>query len=93
MARTKLPRYVKPGPSNGAADKMYACLNYLEGKWPGQAYVKAPFYFAACFAWYNALSWEQQMRVADVVSAFTDRGERVAQSIAKTLPPAPRFPF
>jgi hypothetical protein len=28
MARSKLPRNVRPGPSNDPADKLYACLNY-----------------------------------------------------------------
>jgi hypothetical protein len=51
MARSQLQRNVKPGPSNDAADKMAAAMNWPIGKFQGGAcYVRAPFHFDACWA-------------------------------------------
>lgn len=78
--------------SNNPADKLFACLNYPVIK-ASADYVRAPFYFDACRAWYDSLSWEHRGIVAMVISAYTDGDRIVAERIAADLPPAPRCPF
>jgi hypothetical protein len=94
MPRSNISRNVKPGPSNDAADKMHAALNWSIGKFKGgTSYVRAPFYFDACWQWYQGLTQAQQDWVTYVVDAFTHWGELNAERYAARLPPAPRCPL
>jgi hypothetical protein len=78
--------------SNDRADKLLACLNYTVTK-ASSDYASAPVYLDACRTWHDRLSWQQRETVALAISAYTDRGEIVAERIAASLPPAPRCPF
>jgi hypothetical protein len=81
--------------SNNATDKVLACCNYMIGKRGRKDadYAKAPFYFDACWAWYQRLPPEHRETVSLVIDAdaFSDR--EFAEHYAASLPPAPRCPL
>jgi hypothetical protein len=95
MPHSKLPRNVKPGPSNGAADKLYACMNYRTGRGNKKdaGYLKAPLYYDACWDWYQGLTKEQKDWALYTIDNFTAFGEEQAKHCAARLPPAPRCPL
>jgi hypothetical protein len=59
----------------------------------GGSYVEAPFYFDACWQWYQGLTEDQQDWVTCVVDAFTSWGEEAGQRYAARLLVAPRCPL
>ena len=94
MTRSKLPRNVKPGSSDSAADKMCAAVNWPIGRSKrGRTYRSAPYYFDACFEWYLRLSSVQQGWVSCVVDAFISDGAKWAERYAECLPAAPQCPL
>jgi hypothetical protein len=95
MARSNLPRNVRPGLSNDAADKLYACMNYTIGHLTSKdgSYRKAPLYFDACWEWHQSLTEDQRGYVLDVIDNFTNWGPEHAKRCAARLPPAPRCPL
>jgi hypothetical protein len=94
MARSKLPRNVKPRRSNTPVHKMCAAVNWPIGRSKrGTSYRKAPLYFDACFDWYLSLSGVQQGWVSCVGDAFTSHDQKLAERYAECLPAAPRCPF
>jgi hypothetical protein len=70
MARSKLPRNVKPGPSDDPADKLHACMSYRVGRGSKRDadYLKAPLYYDACWDWHEHLSGDQQDCVTYVLA-------------------------
>jgi len=76
----------RPGMSDNAREKLAACLNYSAtpsgaGKHP---------YFDACAQWFNNLSPDDKETVLDVIDCVASSHSDIAESIAATLPPAPR---
>ncbi len=92
MARTA--RTVKPGLSDDARDKLLAALNWKIGEWKrGADYQRAPMYFDACLAWHQQLSADQQETVLTLADVVGSAHKGAAESIASSLPPAPRCPL
>jgi hypothetical protein len=80
--------------SDDPRDKLLAALYWSYGKLKGSTvYQKAPMYFDGCLQWHERLSANDKrtcLTLADVVaSAHRD----AAESIAASLPPAPRCPL
>jgi hypothetical protein len=90
MARTSA-RNVNPTMSSDPRDKLLAALNWHYGKFKDTiTYATAPMYFDACLAWHQRLSADNQeacLTLADIVGS-AHKG--AAESIAASLPPAPR---
>jgi len=93
MARTA--RTVKPSLSDDPADKLAAALNYpIGGKWKRSAeYAKAPMYFDMCLKWYQGLSADDHETVLTLADVMASAHKAAAESIAASLPPAPRCPL
>ena len=56
-------RTAKPSLSTAANDELLACLNWPMGKWKRKTdttHQAAPFYYDACWEWYQRLSVDQQ---------------------------------
>jgi len=88
MARSSA-RNVRPSLSDDPRDKLAACLNYSAtpsgaGKHP---------YFDACAQWFKNLSSDDKKTVLDVIDCVASSHSDIAESIAATLPPAPRCPL
>jgi hypothetical protein len=81
--------------SDDAEDKTYAAMSWHLGKSKsGPDYVRAPFYFDACWAWYQRLSEDHRDLVTYVIDAFAyPNMRREAERLASELPPAPRCPL
>jgi hypothetical protein len=92
MARSKLRRNVRPGPSNDPADKLAACLNCRTRKGSSE-YERHPLYYDSCREWHESLSEDWQDHVTYVLDAFTNWGDDYAKRWAAKLPPAPRCPL
>jgi hypothetical protein len=87
MARGE--RTVKRELSDKPADKLAACLNYS-----GRPDGAAPHpYFDACAQWFNALSADDKETVLTVIDCVAGPNGDIAESIAASLPPAPRCPL
>jgi hypothetical protein len=84
MARSKLPRNVKPGSSDDPADR--------RGNRKDPTYLKSPLYVDACWEWHESLSEDWQDFVTYVIDAFTNWADEYAKRWAVRLPPAPRRP-
>ena len=89
MARTA--RNVRPIMSNDARDKLLAALNWPYGQWKHSAeYARAPMYFDACLQWYQDLSADDHETVLTLADVMGSAHKDAAESIAASLPPAPR---
>jgi hypothetical protein len=75
--------------SGAAADKLAACLNYAAT--PDDA-ARHP-YFDACVRWFKSLSPDDKEIVLTVIDAVAGPHTDAAESIAATLPPAPKCPI
>jgi hypothetical protein len=75
--------------SGDAADKLAACLNYAAT--PDKA-AHHP-YFDACARWFNSLSPDDKETVLTVIDAVAGPHSGAAESIAASLPPAPKCPL
>ena len=94
MARSA--RTVKPSLSDDPADKLAAALSYPIGKWKRRAdatYAAAPFYFDACWEWFERLSADDMETVLTIADVMGSAHKGAAESIAASLPPAPRCPL
>ena len=75
--------------SSEAADKLAACLNYAPT--PNNA-AHHP-YFDACARWFNSLSADDKETVLIVIDFVAGPHGNIAESIAASLPPAPKCPL
>jgi hypothetical protein len=87
MAR--VARTVKPALSDAPVDKLAACLNYAAK--PADA-AQHP-YFDACAQWFNSLSADDKETALTVIDCIASAHKDIAESIAATLPPAPKCPL
>lgn len=71
------------------ADKLAACLNYSAK--PADA-ADHP-YFDACARWFNSLSSDDKETVLTVIDCVAGPHGDIAESIAASLPPAPKCPL
>jgi hypothetical protein len=93
MARTSA-RNVNPTLSSDPRDKLLAALNWPYGQWKRSAeYQRAPMYFDACLEWYQGLSDDDHETVLTLADVVGSAHKRAAESIAASLPPAPRCPL
>jgi hypothetical protein len=93
MARTSA-RNVRPSMSSDARDKLLAALNWTHGKSKDSAaYGIAPMYFDACLQWHEALSADDQELCRTLADAIGSAHKGAAESMAASLPPAPRCPL
>ena len=93
MARSDA-RNVNPSLSNDPRDKLAAALGWHYGQFKqSREYRIAPIYFDMLVEWHEKLSAEDKelvLTLADVVGS-AHRG--AAESMAASLPPAPRCPL
>jgi len=80
---------VKPSLSDALADKLAACLNHSATP-SGAAHHP---YFDACARWFSLLSPEHKETVLTVIDCVAGPHSDAAESIAASLPPAPRCPL
>jgi hypothetical protein len=93
MAR-KDARNVNPTLSDDPRDKLLAALNWPIGKFrEGTEYQRAPLYFDACYEWGRKLSADDLETVLTLVDVMASAHKDSAESIAVSLPPAPRCPL
>ena len=93
MARTST-RNVNPSLSSDRRDKLLAPLNWCYGKLKhGDAYDQAPMYFDACLEWHEQLSPDQQETCRTLADIRASAHKDAAESIAASLPAAPRCPL
>ena len=92
MARADA-RHVNPTMSSDPRDKLLAALNWSYGKLKHSGpYDRAPMYFDACLEWHERLSPDQQEPAARC-PVLGSAHKHAAESIAASLPPAPRCPL
>ena len=92
MARTA--RNVRPIMSNDPRDKLLAALNWPYGQWKRSAeYIKAPMYFDSCLEWHQGLSADDHETVLTLADVMASAHKNSAESMAASLPPAPRCPL
>jgi hypothetical protein len=92
MARAA--RNVKPALSNDPRDKLLAALNWSIGKWRRSAeYKRAPMYFDACYEWHKRLSADDLETVLTLADVMASVHKGAAESMAASLPSAPRCPL
>jgi hypothetical protein len=92
MARTA--RNVNPTLSSDPRNKLLAALNWFYGKLKhGDPYDRAPMYFDACLEWHERLSPDQQETCRTLPDVLGSAHEHTAESMAASLPPAPRCPL
>jgi hypothetical protein len=93
MPRTSA-RNVRPSLSDDPRDKLMAALNWATGKWRrGPDYQRAPMYFDACYEWHRGLSADDLETVLTLADVMASAHKGAAESIAASLPPAPRCPL
>jgi hypothetical protein len=80
---------VKPALSDNPADKLAACLNYSAR--PAAA-ADHP-YFDAYARWFDSLLSDDKETVLTVIDCVAGPHGDIAESIAVSLPPAPRCPL
>jgi hypothetical protein len=88
MARV---RNVRPSMSDDARDKLLAALNWSDGKLKGTTYDRAPMYFDACREWHDKLSEDDQETCLTFADVIASAHKGAAETIAASLPAAPRF--
>jgi hypothetical protein len=74
MLRRRLPRNVRPAPSNDTADKLRACLNLDTGARAAD-FQRHPGYAEACRAWHEGLTDDQKDLALHTVDAFLKWGD------------------
>ena len=93
MARSDA-RNVNPSLSSDPRDKLLAALNWSYGKLKhSDPYDRAPMYFEACMEWHERLSADDKETVLTVIDCVAGPHGDIAESIAASLPPAPRCPL
>ena len=80
---------VKVVMSGAAADKLAACLNYSATPSDGSHHP----YFDACARWFSLLSPEDKETVLTVIDCVAGPHSDSAESIAASLPAAPKCPL
>lgn len=71
-----------------------AALNWSYGKLKrGAEYDRAPMYFDGCWEWFQRLSAEDQDLVLTLADVVGSAHKGAAESMAASLPPAPRCPL
>jgi len=87
-------RNVRPSLSSDARDKLHAALNWSYGKLKRSGtYGTAPMYFDACLEWHERLSADDQELVRTLADVVAGPHKAAAESMAASLPPAPRCPL
>jgi hypothetical protein len=82
--------------SSDARDKILAALSWPIGKWKHRTdpdYTRAPMYFDACWDWYQGLSADDKETCLTLADAVASAHKDAAESMAESLPPAPRCPL
>ncbi len=93
MARSDA-RNVNPSLSSDPRDKLLAALNWSYGKLKhSDPYDRAPMYFEACLEWHERLSADDQETCRTLADVVGSPHRDAAESIAASLPPAPRCPL
>jgi hypothetical protein len=92
MAR-KDARNVNPSLSSDPRDKLLAALNWSYGKLKGSTHNRAPMYFDACREWRDKLSEDDQETCPTLADVMASAHAGAAESMAASLPPAPRCPL
>jgi hypothetical protein len=94
MARTSA-RNVRPSMSDDAKDKLavaLAALGYARLRNSAE-YRRAPIYYDLCLEWHERLSADDQETCLTLVDVIASAHKGAAESIAASLPPAPRCPL
>jgi hypothetical protein len=93
MAHTSA-RNIRPSLSDDPRDKLLAALGWPIGKMRHSAeYKRSPMYFDGCLAWYERLSADDKETCLTLVVVMARAHKGAAESIAASLPPAPRCPL
>jgi hypothetical protein len=93
MARSSA-RNVNPSMSSDARDKLAAALNWPYGRMKHtDTYGLAPMYFEMCWEWHEQLSPDQQETCLTLADVMASAHKGAAESMAASLPPAPRCPL
>ena len=87
-------RNVNPSLSSAPRDKLLAALYWSYGKLKGSTvYQKAPMYFDGCLQWHERLSADDQELVRTLADVMASAHNDSAETMAASLPPAPRCPL
>ena len=87
-------RNVNPSLSSDPRDKLLAALNWSYGKLKhSDPYDRAPMYFEACLVWHERLSANDQETCRTLADVTASAHNGAAESMAASLPPAPRCPL
>jgi len=93
MARSSA-RNVNPSLSSDPCDKLLAALNWHYGKLKDSAeYQRAPIYYDLLAQWHKRLSADDKELVLTLADIFGSAHRDAAESVAASLPPAPRCPL
>jgi hypothetical protein len=90
MARPSA-RNVRPSLSSDPRDKLAAALGWHYGQFKqSREYQIAPIYFDMLVEWHEKLSAEDKELVLTIADVMASAHKGAAESIAASLPPAPR---
>jgi len=95
MARTTA-RTVRPALSDEPSDKLAGALCYPIGKWKRRddpVYTAAPFYYDQVWDWFQLLLPEHHDTVLTLADVVGSAHKNAAETMAASLPPAPRCPL
>jgi hypothetical protein len=92
--RPKPKRNVEPSLSDDPRDKLAAALSWSHALNKKSAeYAKVPIYFDLCLEWHEGLSANNQETCRTLADVIDSAHKVTAESIAASLPPAPRCPL
>ena len=87
-------RNVMPSLSSDPRDKLLAALGWHYGKQKGSAeYQRAPLYYDLLAQWHGRLSADDKELVLTLADVVGSAHKDAAESMAASLPPAPRNPL
>jgi hypothetical protein len=93
MARTST-RNVNPSLSSDPRDKLLAALGWRYGTRKDSAeYRRAPIYYDLLAQWHERLSADDKELVLTLADVMGSAHKDAAESMAASLPPAPRCPL
>jgi hypothetical protein len=93
MARSST-RNVKPSLSDSPRDKLAAALGWHYGQFKqSREYQIAPIYFDMVVEWHEKLSAEDKELLLTLADVMGSAHKGAAESMAASLPPAPRCPL
>jgi hypothetical protein len=93
VARTSA-RNVNPSLSSEPRDKLLAALNWKIGEWRrGDDYREAPIYYDLLAQWHERLSADDKELVLTLADVMGSAHRDGVESMAASLPAAPRCPL